>query len=256
MPVHIFLYFTSECCLARNSSDHNVKWAIPFHEWHPPKEDIGFHRHPPPLIFWMFWWLINYPNPPPLLINPSHSPGLKTATPPSDFYFFDNPYHPPTPTFFPIPTPRFLFFVTLLPSPLFFSHPPGGRELKKIYGGGVINWGLGWGVGGGWGDGSGGRGWGMGWGAEQRSARQLCAANLWHTEQCTTTVRSKLAAHIVYQNECATIVCRKLAAHIVCQDSARQLCAAYLWRTLCARTVRQKSNLHTKNAFAANAPQL
>ena len=31
-----FLYFTSEWCLARNSSDHNVKWAIPFHEWPPP----------------------------------------------------------------------------------------------------------------------------------------------------------------------------------------------------------------------------
>ena len=31
-----FLYFTSEWCLARNSSYHNVKWAIPFHEWPPP----------------------------------------------------------------------------------------------------------------------------------------------------------------------------------------------------------------------------
>ena len=62
----------------------------------------------------------------------------------------------------------------------------------------------------------------MGWGggAEQRSARQLCAANLWHTEQCATTVRCKLAAHIVYQN------------------SVRQLCAANLRRTLCTRTVR------------------
>ena len=36
MPVQIFCIFTSEWCLARNSSYHNVKWAIPFHEWPPP----------------------------------------------------------------------------------------------------------------------------------------------------------------------------------------------------------------------------
>ena len=59
-------------------------------------------------------------------------------------------------------------------------------------------------------------------GAEQRSARQLCAANLWHTR----------------------IVCGNCAPHIVCQNSARQLCAAYLWRTLCASTVRRKLVAH------------
>ena len=54
-------------------------------------------------------------------------------------------------------------------------------------------------------------------GAVQRSARQLCAAKLWHTR-------------IVYGN---------CAPHIVCQNSARQLCAAFLRHTLCASTVRR-----------------
>ena len=61
MPVQIFLYFTSEWCLARNFSDHNVKWAIPFHEWPPPKEDIGFHWEPPPNILDV---PVAYPTPP------------------------------------------------------------------------------------------------------------------------------------------------------------------------------------------------
>ena len=122
--------------------------------------------------------------------------------------------------------------------------------------------------------------------AHKNSVRQLCAANLpvrrtlcarivrdncaLHTcgahcvpVQCAATVRCKLTctAHIVCQNsgahcvpvQCAATVRCKLAAHFVCQNSARQLCAAYLRRTLCVRTVRQKSNLHTKNAFAATA---
>ena len=62
-----------------------------------------------------------------------------------------------------------------------------------------------------------GGGVGEGRGAEQRSARQLCAAKLWHTK----------------------IVCGNCAPHIVCQNSARQLCAAFLRRTLCASTVRR-----------------
>ena len=179
-------------------------------------------------------------------LSPSPSPGLKIATPTLRFLIFKITPTIPHPYIFSHPHPQIFIFSNTPTIPTFFSHtPPGGRELKKNMGVGVINWG------------------------GQRSARQLCAAKLWHTEQCTTTVRRKLVAHIMYQNSarqlcaadlrrtlCTRTVRDKLVAHIVCQNSARQLCAAYLWRTLCARTVRQKSNLHTKNAFAANAPQL
>ena len=146
-----------------------------------------------------------------------------------------------------------------VPSPHFLTPPPGGRELKKNMAVGVINQGVGGGREG---------------GAEQRSAWQLCAANLWHTriaarQLCAANLRRTLCASIVRDNcalhtcgaycvpvQCTATVRCKLAAHIVCQNSARQMCAAYLRRTLWARTVRQKRNLHTKNAFAANLPQL
>ena len=95
--------------------------------------------------------------------------------------------------------------------------------------------------------------------AHKNSARQLCAANLWHT-LCASIVRDNCALHTCGAHcvpvQCAATVRCKLAMQIVCQNSARQLCAAFLWRTLWARTVRQKKNLHTKNAFAANLPQL
>ena len=116
----------------------------------------------------------------------------------------------------------------------------------------------------------------MGW--EQRSARQLCAANLRRTlivyqnsarQMCAANLRRTLCTRTVRHNcalqtcsahcvpvQCATTVHCKLAVHIVYQNSARQSCAANLGRTMCARTVRQKSNLHTKNVFAANLPQL
>ena len=119
MPVQIFLYFTSEWCLARNSSDHNVKWAIPFHEWPPPplKEDIGFHW-PPNILDVPVAYTLPYPHPQPSIFFaitlyqtiPIPLPGLKTATPPPDFYFNITPTIP-RPYIFshPTPTPRLFF---------------------------------------------------------------------------------------------------------------------------------------------------
>ena len=143
MPVHIFLYFTSEWCLARNSSDHNVKWAIPFHEWHPPpiKEDKGFPWHPPPPHILDVSVAYKLHPPPPsssiffaITNQPIPLPRVKNCHPHPQIFIFQITHTiPPTPTFFPIPNHRFLFFVTLLP-PIFSHTPPGGRELKKYMG--------------------------------------------------------------------------------------------------------------------------
>ena len=226
MPVHIFLYFTSEWCLARNSSDHNVKWAIPFHEWHsPPKEDIGFHWHPLNILDVPVAYKLPYPPPSSSIFftitnQPIPLPRVKNCHPHPQIFIFQITHTIPHPYIFSHPHPKIFIFCNTPSIPTFFSHTPWGEGTKKIYGGGVINWGLG--GGGGWNSAVHGNCVPQTCGT-QNSARQLCAANLRRT-LCTRTVRDNCAlqtcgAHCVPE-QCATIVRRKLVAHIVCQNSA------------------------------------
>ena len=206
--------------------------------------------YPPPKFF-LAITIANHPHPPP--------PGQKLPPHPQIFIFNMTPTIPPPLHFFQPHPQIFIFCNTPTTIPTFFlTLLLGVLGTKKNMAVGVINQGVGWG-------GGGGRTTQCTATvrhklvAHKNSVRQLCAANLRRT-LCASIVRDNCApqtcgAHCVPVQCVATVRC-KLAAHIVCQSSVQQLCVAYLRRTLWARTVRQKRNLHTKNAFAANLPQL
>ena len=177
MPVQIYFHFTSEWCLARSSSDYNVKWAITVVMNDPsPKEDRSVQADPPNILDVLVAYKLPYPGSSIAFWkctrtaepSPSRSPQLKNCQGHPQIFISNRTPTIPRPYICSHPHPQIFIFCNTPCIPTFFLTLPWGHLTKENMADGDDKPRVGWG--------------GGGVGGQFSAVQENCAlAKLWHT---------------------------------------------------------------------------